>query len=145
MIDEIVSNRKITENELIQSIKQLKKNEKITIVKFNNFGHPIILETKFINYITSDKGYEQAFNILYKLKHERKNTYIEILKPYNSPINHKINDFLIIKGWHNLTTNKIKYDKPIQKGIRIIIDNNFMAELLKQYANKLIYGNVTIN
>ncbi|RNB59515.1 hypothetical protein EDM57_05075 [Brevibacillus gelatini] len=126
-----------TNGEFREALEQLTEGRKVTIVKFSEFGFPVVINT-VINSATVKPyaQYSESLHIVHKHKRKR-NQYVNIILPKDK--------LLIYDGWididvENLTYNLNKRDDliSVRQSKYGSFDNQFMRDAINCIKGNLI-------
>jgi hypothetical protein len=105
------------------------KGEKVTIIKFSDFGFPIALNTTLHSAESKPYAqYNESLQIIHKPKKKRTHFRNTIL-PYQ--------DVIIYKGWLNIDVEKLSYDTEenahsiVKKSKYCSFDNQFLFDIVR--------------
>jgi hypothetical protein len=112
------------------------EGEKVTIVKFNDFGFPVVFNT-VINKVENKPyaQYNEALWITHKPKRKR-NLYRNIILPNES--------LLVYKGWINIDKEQLLYDTSkddnmiIRQSKYSSFDDQYLHDVINQYGEPYI-------
>jgi hypothetical protein len=124
---------KITEAaEMLKSCE----GEKVTIVKFNDFGFPVVFETVLKGIANKPYAqYNEALWITHKPKRKR-NLYRNIILPNEN--------ILVYRGWLNIDINKSAYTISNEKGMVVqqskygCFDDQYLHDVIEQYGEPFV-------
>lgn len=86
-------------SEFTEAVEQLTEGRKVTIVKFNNFGWPVVMNTVIERLeVKPYAQYKESLKIVHKPKRKR-TSYYNMILPQES--------LLVFDGWLNIDTDKL--------------------------------------
>ena len=130
----------LSNNSLIsQAAKKLNKliGEKVTIIKFSDFGFPILFHTVIQKVENKPYAqYNEALWITHKPKRKR-SLYRNIILPNEN--------ILVYRGWLNIDMNKLIYNTTpknefitVQQSKYHSFDRQYLADVIEQYGDPFI-------
>ncbi|GEM_PF-3776680 len=120
------------ENELINTLSELKPGDKITIVGFNDFGMPQVSQTTFHDFDVKETSFQTFIYLIHRPKHKR--------KYYKKSLDQK--DIIILNGWVNVS------DMPTlrknENGYEYVVsfDDTFMKDVSLLFEKEILFTNI---
>lgn len=89
-------------SEFTEAVEQLTEGRKVTIVKFNNFGWPVVMNTVIERLeVKPYAQYKESLKIIHKPKRKR-SSYYNMILPKES--------LMVFDGWLDIDTDKLTND-----------------------------------
>lgn len=124
--------------DLIDALNRLEKDQKITIIGYNDFGFIQSTQTRFHNYeVKSSNPHNESVQVIHKPKNKR--------KYFRKSLENK--DLIILDGWYDIVqksdSNYSKNGLDYQEFS--CFNENQLKDVALIYENETLFSNIKIN